>query len=119
MLVETGVVDDPSAFADDSYRAAVVTLQITVDIIDFMGVIQKIENQSANPFNLDSFNCTTHSGNFLFWGENAGDLGGDIRALDLTLFLRQNGNRQVVRVGRTINHFMPRQGKALAIRKNI
>lgn len=101
-----------------------------------MGVIQKIEDQSANPFNLDSFNCitqvvealaatninlpvSTHSGNFLFWGENPGDLGGDIRALDLTLFLRQNGNRQVVRVGRTMNHFMPRQGKDLAIRKNI
>lgn len=77
-------------------------------------VINTLLNQQDNNYELNNFNCVnsaaaalasikvnlplTKSGDQTFFsGNNPGDLGQDIRNLDLNSFSRNNGNRNVYR----------------------
>ncbi|MGH2643895.1 MAG: hypothetical protein ACRDE2_08105, partial [Chitinophagaceae bacterium] len=123
-----GFIDDQSAFGDDSNRGADVTLTITVNSNDFMSVIHEIDNENSKSYNLDTYNCTTqvmqtlqvininlpatiHNGNafenYMFQGYDPGDLGEDIRALNMTTFEQDNGDRQMVRKADYANDLFP------------
>ena len=121
-----GSPNDVSIFGDDSNTPTAVTLKITVNAKDFNTVIQKSEGQSPIHYDLNLFNCSTSAINALssigvnlpatqgssffgalFQGDDPGDLGEDIRALNLSTFSQQNGNRKMVRNTSNSNSLMP------------
>lgn len=125
-FAKPGASQDMSVFGDDSNTPASVVLAITVNSSDFNTVVQNVIRQASKPYNLDTYNCTTsgidalnsinihlpatiRNNNFVspFTGNDPGDLGEDIRALNMPTFIQQNGNRQVVRSLSNSNSLMP------------
>ena len=115
-FAKPGHASDGSIFGDDSNTPASVSLKITVSGSDFNTVVQKTKGENSKTYNLDWFNCTTEGIDALssinihlpatirnnnaiapFTGNDPGDLGEDIKALNLTTFSQQNGNRAMVR----------------------
>ena len=103
---------DVGIFGDDSNTPFTVSLKITVSGSDLMKVIQNLENQPL-VFDLNNFNCTnsaidalksininlpsTKSSSALFSGNTPGELGEDIRSMNLNNFSANNGSRAVTR----------------------
>jgi hypothetical protein len=103
-----------SIFGEDSNTPYAVSLKISVTGGELNTVINTLLNQQSSKYELNNFNCVnsaasalaaikvnlplSKSGNQTFFsGNNPGDLGQDIRNLDLNAFSQNNGNRNVYR----------------------
>ena len=111
--VKPGSEKDQSVFGDDSNTPYDVSLDFTVTGAEMATVIGKLLDQQALQYDLDNFNCTnsamealksininlpsTKSNESFFSGNDPGDLGEDIRKLDLDNFSVQNANRKITR----------------------
>ncbi|MEO6870412.1 MAG: hypothetical protein ABI168_12245 [Ginsengibacter sp.] len=114
---------DHSIFGDDSNTPFDVSLKIEVSGGEFTSVINNLVNQQSSGYDLNNFNCTTSlikslssvginlpstkSTDPFFSGNNPGDLGEDIRKLDLNKFSQENGNRKIVRKVSNLNDQNP------------
>ena len=103
---------DAATFGEDSNTPFDISLKIQVSGSDFNTVIHNLENQTL-VYDLNNFNCTnsamnalesininlpsTKANSALFSGNDPGDLGEDIRNMDLNNFSQENGNRKVTR----------------------
>lgn len=103
---------DVGVFGEDSNTPFDVSLKISVSGADFISVIHNLENQTM-VYDLDNFNCanstmsalksvninlpSTKSNSALFSGNTPGDLGEDIRNMDLNNFSAANGGRKITR----------------------
>jgi hypothetical protein len=112
--VKPGSETDQSIFGDDSYTPYDVSLDFTVTGAEMSKVIGKLLDQQALQYDLNNFNCTnspmeglksininlpsTKSTEPFFSGNDPGDLGEDIRGLNLNDFSAQNGNRKITRM---------------------
>ena len=101
-----------ATFGDDSNTPYDISIKISVSSSDFITVINNLESQPLI-YDLNNFNCTnsamdalnsininlpsTKSNSALFSGNNPGDLGEDIRNLNLNNFSANNGNRKITR----------------------
>jgi hypothetical protein len=101
---------DVAIFGDDSNTPSSISLKINVSGSDFMSLINKVKTQTM-VFDLNNFNCTnfaidalksihinlpsTKSTSALFSGNSPGDLGEDIRNIDLNNFSETNGSRKI------------------------
>jgi hypothetical protein len=110
--VKPGDPLDAAIFGDDSNTPFDVSLKIQVSGSDFNTVIHNLANQTL-VYDLNNFNCTnsamdalksininlpsTKSNGALFSGNDPGDLGEDIRNMDLNNFSAANGGRQITR----------------------
>ena len=99
-------------FGDDSNTPFDVSIKISVSGADLITVLHSLEGQPL-VYDLDNFNCTnsamdalksininlpsTKSNSALFDGNNPGDLGEDIRSLNLNNFSANSGNRAMTR----------------------
>jgi|GEM_PF-1896402 len=117
--VKPGDPIDVGTFGDDSNTPFAVSLKINVSGSDFINVINSLENQPM-VFNLDNFNCTnsamaalksininlpsTISKSALFSGNDPGDLGEDIRSMDINNFSANNGSRAMTRTASKSNN---------------
>jgi len=116
---------DVAVFGEDSNTPFDVSLKISVSGSDFITVIRNLENQTM-VYDLNNFNCTnsamsalksininlpsTKSASALFSGNNPGDLGEDIRNLDLNNFSANNGGRKMTRtVSNSNNQAAPKR----------
>jgi hypothetical protein len=116
---------DVAVFGEDSNTPFDVSLKISVSGTDFITVIRNLENQTM-VFDLNNFNCTnsamsalksininlpsTKSASALFSGNNPGDLGEDIRNMDLNNFSTSNGSRKMTRtVSNSNNQTAPKR----------
>ena len=116
---------DAAIFGEDSNTPFDVSLKITVSGVDFITVIHRLESQTL-VYDLDNFNCTnsamdalksininlpsTKSTSALFSGNNPGDLGEDIRNMDLNNFSGNNGSRKITRtVSNSNNQTAPKR----------
>ena len=126
--VYPGNFEDASIFGDDSDTPFSVSLKVTVTAAEMITVLNSMKEQQSVPYNLENSNCVssvtsslekinihlpmTSSGiEYLFKGVNPGDLGQDIRNLDLNQFQAKNGNRKVVRSTSEKNNYQPSQKK--------
>ena len=113
-LVMPGSSVSQSIFGEDSKTPFDVSLKISVSASEFNTVINSLINQQSHDYDLNTFNCVnsamdalgsiyiylpaSKSGDqLLFSGYNPGDLGQDIRNLDLNNFSQLNGNRKITR----------------------
>jgi hypothetical protein len=110
---------DVAVFGEDSNTPFDVSLKISVSGSDFITVTRNLENQTM-VYDLNNFNCTnsaisalksinvnlpsTKSASALFSGNNPGDLGEDIRNMDLNNFSASNGNRKMTRTVSSSNN---------------
>lgn len=116
---------DAAIFGEDSNTPFDVSLKISVSGADFITVIHRLESQTL-VYDLDNFNCTnsamdalksininlpsTKSTSALFSGNNPGDLGEDIRNMDLNNFSANNGSRKITRtVSNSNNQTAPKR----------
>ena len=116
---------DAAIFGEDSNTPFDVSLKISVSGADFITVIHRLESQTL-VYDLDNFNCTnsamdalksininlpsTKSNSALFSGNNPGDLGEDIRNMDLNNFSANNGSRKITRtVSNSNNQTAPKR----------
>lgn len=124
----TAIPGDPltvGIFGDDSNTPFSVSIKIPVSGSDFIKVIQSLEGQPL-VFDLNNFNCTnsamdalksininlpsTKSNSALFGGNNPGDLGEDIRNMNLNNFSTDNGSRKITRtVSNSNNQAAPKR----------
>jgi hypothetical protein len=118
--VKPGSETDQSIFGDDSQTPYDVSLDFSVTGTEMNKVINRILGQQALQYNLDEFNCTnaamdamesininlpsTKSDSELFSGNDPGDLGQDIRGLNLNNFSAENGNRKITRTTSNSNN---------------
>ncbi|KAA9038706.1 hypothetical protein FW778_14260 [Ginsengibacter hankyongi] len=125
--VKPGSETDESVFGEDSYTPYDVTLTFVVTGPEMNTVIGRIEDQQALQYDLNNFNCTnsamdalksinvnlpsTKADETLFSGNDPGDLGEDIRNMNLDNFSSQNGNRKITRTVSNSNNQYPK-GKA-------
>jgi hypothetical protein len=121
--VKPGSEKDQSIFGNDSNTPFDVSLNFTVSADQLNKVASTLENQQALQYDLDNFNCTnsamdalkaininlpdTKSDEPLFSGNDPGDLGEDIRGLNLNTFSSENGNIKVVRTVSNSNNQYP------------
>lgn len=116
---------DVAVFGEDSNTPFDVSLKISVSGSDFVTVIRNLQNQTM-VYDLNNFNCTnsamsalksininlpsTKSVSALFSGNNPGDLGEDIRNMDLNNFSASNGSRKITRtVSNSNNQVAPKR----------
>lgn len=113
---------DVAIFGDDSNTPYSISLKISVSGSDFMSLINKVKMQTM-VFDLNNFNCTnfaidalksihinlpsTKSTSALFSGNSPGDLGEDIRNIDLNNFSETNGSRKISRIVSNSNNQSP------------
>lgn len=111
--VKPGSETDQSVFGDDSYTPYDVSLDFKVTGGEMARLIDRVLAQQAIQYDLNNFNCTnaamdalqsininlpsTKSDATLFNGNDPGDLGEDVKGLNLTNFSAQNGNRKITR----------------------
>jgi hypothetical protein len=111
--VKPGSAVDVAAFGDDSNTPYDVSLNFSVTGADLNVLIWTLYIQQNLNYDLNNFNCTnaamsalrsininlpsTKSTTQLFNGNDPGDLGEDIRNLNLDDFSAANGNRKITR----------------------
>ena len=112
--VYPGKYTDQSVFGEDSETPISVSLNISVSGDEMSTIINSLISQQSVFYDLENANCassiistldkiniqmpSTSSGIYnLFKGLNPGDLGQDIRNLDVNKFGKDNGNRKVVK----------------------
>lgn len=122
--VYPGKFEDQSIFGEDSDSPFSVSLKIGVSGQELNTVLNSLISQQSTSYDLEIFNCVssvatalnkidvhlpmTSSGiEYLFKGVNPGDLGQDIRNLDLNKFQAKNGNRKVDRKTSDKNDIKP------------
>jgi hypothetical protein len=122
--VKPGRETDQSIFGNDSYTPYDVSLNFTVTGTQLSKVASTLVNQQAYQYDLDNFNCTnsamdalkaininlpdTKSDEPLFSGNDPGDLGEDIRSLNLNDFSAENGNVKAIRTVSNSNILYPK-----------
>lgn len=122
--VYPGSTSDVSVFGEDSNTPFAVSLNIAVTGTELNTVINTLLNQQSKPYELNNFNCVNSAGSALvsiginlplnssgitnlFKGSSPGELGQDIRNLDLNSFISKNGNRMVSREMKDKNELKP------------
>lgn len=123
--VYPGNPNDKSIFGEDSNTPYSVSLKISVSGAELNTVINTLLNQQSSNYELNNFNCVnstaaalasikvnlplSKSGDQTFFsGNNPGDLGQDIRNLNLNSFSQNNGNRNIVRTVSNSNDQKPK-----------
>ncbi len=111
--VKPGSETDQSIFGNDGNTPYDVSLDFTVSGTEMARVIGRVLAQQGYQYDLNNFNCTnaaidalqsininlpsSKSDETLFNGNDPGDLGEDIRGLNLNDFSSKNGNRKITR----------------------
>jgi hypothetical protein len=111
--VKPGADIDVSTFGEDSNTPFAVSLQFSVSASELLTVMNTLIAEQAIPYDMNNFNCTnsamqalhsininlpsTISNNLLFNGNDPGDLGEDLRGINLDNFSAANGGRKIVR----------------------
>jgi len=112
--VKPGTETEPSVFGDDSDTPYDVSLDFSVTGAEMTKVVNRVLAQQAIQYDLNNFNCTnaamdalqsinvnlpsTKSDGALFNGNDPGDLGEDVKGLNLNNFSTQNGDRKITRI---------------------
>ena len=125
-IVYPGSQQDVSIFGEDSNTPFSASLNISVSGSEMNTVINSLLNQQSRKYDLSNFNCVNSSAlalgsigiylpltisgiDFLYQGVNPGDLGQDIRNLDLKGFSENNGNRKMEKTESNKNDMKPPQ----------
>jgi hypothetical protein len=125
--VKPGSDIDISQFGEDSNTPYDVSLTFSVTASEMTTLINTLIAQQAYKYNLNDFNCTssaldalrsiginlpsTNSTVPFFSGNDPGDLGEDIKALNVDNFSAQNGGRKITRTVSNADDQYPK-GKA-------
>lgn len=122
--VYPGSFRDRSVFGEDSKTPYSVSLKMTVSGSEFQTVMHSLLEQQSHPYDLEDFNCVNSVAlvmekigvhlpmnpsciDIIFKGVNPGDLGQDIRDLDLKSFQAKNGNRKISKIENDNNVILP------------
>jgi hypothetical protein len=121
--VKPGSAIAASIFGDDSNTFYDASLNFSVTGAELSVLISTLYTQQDLDYDLDNFNCTnaaisalqaieinlpsTKSTTQLFKGNDPGDLGEDIRGLNLDKFTTANGNRKIIRTLSNSNNRTP------------
>lgn len=111
---------DQSVYGDDTETPYDVSLNFVVTGAELNTVVNTLINQQAYNYDLNNFNCTnaamealksininlpsTKASETLFDGNDPGDLGEDIRNLNLDNFSAANGNHKIARTVSSSNN---------------
>ena len=123
--VKPGTEKDQSIFGNDSNTPYDITLNISVTGSEMNTVLTQLKYQQALQYDLNNFNCTnsamealnsininlpsTKSDELLFSGNDPGDLGEDLRNLNLNAFSAENGDRKIVRTASNSDNQYPKE----------
>lgn len=123
--VYPGNTQDASVFGDDSNTPFAVSLNIAVSGTEFNTVINTLLTQQSKLYDLNNFNCINSTASalesigihlplnssgikYLFKGYSPGELGQDIRNMDLKKFMENNGNKPMSIVAQDKNQLLPK-----------